>query len=321
MKPEAIALAVFGVVGMLAALLIAVQMFARQLQARNVDLEVLRALGASPAMTMGDGLLGILAAVVLGSLFAVGVAIGLSSLAPIGPVRPVYPAVGIAVDFTVLSFGLLALIGGIGAAAAAVLAHRQAPGRSRHQETTRGPRTSSLARVAASSGAPVSAAAGVRLALEPGHGRTAVPVRSAMFGAVLAVLIVAATFTFGSGLSTLVSHPALYGWNWNYALTSIDADVPPQALSLLPATGRLPHGAACRTPTPRSTARPCQSSGRAHMRRSARRSCPGTRWRRATRSSWGPRRSPSCTSGSATPFSQAMVRQPMPLSTCRRSGW
>jgi hypothetical protein len=117
-KPEAIALAVFGVVGMLAALLIAVQMIARQLQARNVDLEVLRALGASPAMTMGDGLLGILAAVVLGSLFAVGVAIGLSSLAPTGPVRPVYPAVGIAVDFTVLSFGLLALIGGIGAAAA-----------------------------------------------------------------------------------------------------------------------------------------------------------------------------------------------------------
>jgi hypothetical protein len=86
--------------------------------------------------------------------------------------------------------------------------------------------------MAASSGAPVSAVAGVRFALEPGHGRTAVPVRSAISGAILAVLIVVASLTFGSGLSTLVSHPALYGWNWTYALAS-DTDVPPQALSLL----------------------------------------------------------------------------------------
>ncbi len=231
-KPDAIALAVFGVIAMLAALLIAVQMIARQLQARSTDLEVLRALGASTAMTMSDGLFGIMAAVCLGSLLAVGVAIALSPLSPIGPVRPVYPSPGIAADFPVLGFGLLALIGGIGAAAA-VLARRQVPGRRRSEARTRASRGSSLARLTANSGAPVSAVAGVRFALEPGHGRTAVPVRSAMFGAVLAILIVVASLTFGSGLSTLVSHPALYGWSWNYALTSPNADVPPQALSLL----------------------------------------------------------------------------------------
>jgi hypothetical protein len=91
-KPEAIALAVFGIIAMAAALLIAVQAIARQLQARDEDIGVLRALGASPAMTMGEGLVGILGAVVLGSLLAAGVAIGLSPLSPIGPVRPVYPA-------------------------------------------------------------------------------------------------------------------------------------------------------------------------------------------------------------------------------------
>ena len=230
-KPEAIALAVFGVIALAAALLIAVQVIARQLQARNTDLEVLRALGASPAMTMGDGLFGVLGAVVLGSLLAAGVAIALSPLSPIGPVRPVYPSPGIAVDSAVLGFGLLALIGGIGAAAAA-LARRQAPGRARHQERAHASRGSGLARMAASSGAPVSAVAGVRFALEPGHGRTAVPVRSAMSGAILAVLIVVASLTFGSGLSTLISHPALYGWNWTYALAS-NTDVPPRALSLL----------------------------------------------------------------------------------------
>jgi hypothetical protein len=230
-KPEAIALAVFGIIAMAAALLIAVQVIARQLQATDEDFEVLRALGASPAMTIGEGLLGILGAIVLGSLLAAGVAIGLSPLAPIGPVRPVYPAPGIDIDVAVLGFGLLALIGGIGAAAV-VLGYRHAPGRARQQVRTHTSRGSSLARVAASSGAPVSVVAGVRFALEPGRGRTAVPVRSAISGAILAVLIVVASLTFGSGLDTLVSHPALYGWNWAYALAS-NTDVPPRALSLL----------------------------------------------------------------------------------------
>ena len=75
------------------------------------------------------------------------------------------------------------------------------------------------------------------LRFEPGHGRTAVPVRSALFGTVLAVMIVVATLTFGSGLNTLVSHPSLYGWNWNYALAS-NYLVPPQARSLLARTVR-----------------------------------------------------------------------------------
>jgi hypothetical protein len=48
----------------------------------------------------------------------------------------------------------------------------------------------------------------------------------------LAVTIVVTTLTFGSSLSTLVSHPSLYGWNWNYALTS-NTGVPPQAARLL----------------------------------------------------------------------------------------
>jgi hypothetical protein len=52
---------------------------------------------------------------------------------------------------------------------------------------------------------------------------------------VLAVVVVVATVTFGSGLSTLNSHPALYGWNWNYAIseTTGGGDVPPIAGRLL----------------------------------------------------------------------------------------
>ena len=112
-RPEAIALAVFGAIAMLAALLISAQAIARQLQETDEDIKVLRALGASRSVIMGDGLLGVLGAVVLGSLLAAGVAIGLSPLSPVGPVRPVYPTPGPTADATVLGFGLLALIAGV----------------------------------------------------------------------------------------------------------------------------------------------------------------------------------------------------------------
>jgi len=76
-------------------------------------------------------------------------------------------------------------------------------------------RASTVARVATSSGLPPAAVTGIRFALEPGVGRNSVPVRSAILGAVLAVVVVIATITFGSSMNTLVSHPALYGWNWS----------------------------------------------------------------------------------------------------------
>ena len=230
-KPEAIALGVFGAIAVIAALLIAVQMIARQLQAKEGDLEVLSALGASPAMAVGDALVGILGAVVVGSLLAVAVAVGLSPLSPIGPVRPVYPSPSVAYDFSVLGIGLVVLIGTIGAATV-VLAYRSATGKRHQNVATRPARTSGVARLAADAGAPVSAVAGVRFALEPGRGRTAVPVRSALFGTALAVLIVVATLTFGSGLNTLVSHPDLYGWNWSYAVSS-NYVIPLQSVALL----------------------------------------------------------------------------------------
>jgi hypothetical protein len=51
-------------------------------------------------------------------------------------------------------------------------------------------------------------------------------------GAVVAVAVVTATLTFSSSLNTLVTHPKLYGWNWDYALQTQD-NIPPQALAAL----------------------------------------------------------------------------------------
>jgi len=233
-KPEAIALGVFGAIAGLAALLIAGQAIGRGLQANSGDLDVMRALGADPGTTIGDSLLGTLGAVFLGSILAVGVAIGLSPLSPIGPVRQVDPSPGVAFDWTVLALGFVGLVVFL-AAVTVALAYRGAPHRTvarRRRQATE--RVSGFVALAARAGLPAPAVTGVRFALERGRGRTAAPVRSALLGAVLAVVVVVATLTFASGLNTLVSHPNLYGWNWNYAIDEVGGgQVPPPTLTLL----------------------------------------------------------------------------------------
>jgi hypothetical protein len=230
-KPLTIALGVFGLVAALATLLVGVQIISRQLQATNEDLTVLRSLGAGPSAMVVDGLIGIVGSVVAGSLLAVVIAVALSPLSPLGPVRPVYPSPGVSFDWTVLGLGLLVLIGVLGAMAV-VFAYRGAPHRAARRARIAAPGGSRVAGALAATGLPASAAIGVRFALESGRGRSAVPTRSALLGAVLAIALVVATFTFGSGLQTLVSHPALYGWDWDYILNP-SSNVPPQALALL----------------------------------------------------------------------------------------
>jgi len=115
------------------------------------------------------------------------------------------------------ALGLVLVLGGM----AAVTGYRQAPHRAaaRQRPADRG---SAVVRAGLGAGLGAAGVAGLRFALEPGRGRTAVPVRSVLTGAVLAVVVVAATLTFGASLSYLVSRPALYGWNFSYALYSTD---------------------------------------------------------------------------------------------------
>ena len=229
-KPESVALGAFGLIAALVALVLAAQAISRQLRRADDDRQVMRALGASPSNTIAEGLIGILGAVVLGSLLAFAVALALSPIAPLGPVRAVYPNSGFAVDWTVLGFGFVLLVVALGSVALAqsFRGTSRRTARSRQVPTRR----SSIARGAEAAGMPVAAVVGVHFALEPGRGPTVVPVRSVLIGSALAVALVVATVTFASGLSTLVSHPALYGWNWNYMLNPSN-DVPPVALTML----------------------------------------------------------------------------------------
>lgn len=235
LKPISIALAVFGGVALLAALLIATQVVARRFRSDAAELRILRALGAGPADTMLDGLIGVIVAVLAGSALAIGVAVALSPIAPLGPVRAVYPSRGFAFDATVLLLGALVLFVAL-AAVSTVLSYVSAP----HRVALRPPLKSSTgARVVsalARAGLSAAGVVGVRMALERDESQNAVPVRSVLLGSSLAVTLVAATLTFGSSLGTLVSSPPLYGWNWSYILNPVGpggGNVPQGELPLL----------------------------------------------------------------------------------------
>jgi len=217
--PTSIALAVFGGIAALAALIIAGQVIGRQLRRDLADLATMRALGAGPAVTTADGLPGVLAAVVAGALLAAVVAVALSPLAPLGAIRAVYPTPGVAFDAAVLGGGVAAIIVVL-SGAALLIARRRVP---------RGPaagvrpyRPFGVRAVSAvqALGLPVPVAEGVRLAFGPSADRDRVTAAPAIFGTVLASVVMMATITFGSSLTTLVSQPALYGWNWTFDLSS-----------------------------------------------------------------------------------------------------
>ncbi|MCU1460936.1 MAG: hypothetical protein JWO37_1011 [Acidimicrobiales bacterium] len=230
-RPESIALGGFGLITGLVALFIAAQAIIRQVRAGDAEVQVLRAIGAGPSTTVADGLTGVLGAVVLGAMLAVGVAIALSPIAPLGPVRAVYPTPGIAADWTVLGLGLLVLIVVLGVVAVAI-AYRAAPHRAARTSAVAPERRSSAARLAAASGLPEPGVVGIRFALDRGRGPAAAPVRSALLGTTLAVVMMVATLTFGASLHALVSRPALYGWNWSYILDPSNK-VPTNAVAML----------------------------------------------------------------------------------------
>jgi len=237
-RPESLALGVFGGIAAVAALLLAGLVIGRQLRAGADQARTIQALGAGPAMTTADALFGIVVAVILGALSAAAVAVGLSPLAPVGAARPVDPTPGVAVDWTVLGAGVAVLVVGL-AAVAVALAYRQAPHRLAGRPQRAAAARSALARAATASGLPAPAVTGIGFALEPGGGAGAVPVRAAIVGAVLAMTVVVTTVVFGASLDTLVARPALYGWNWDEALNSYfggNAGIPaPQARALLDA--------------------------------------------------------------------------------------
>ena len=232
-KPVSVALAVFGGLAALSLLFVVIQVTGRQMRRHADETALLRALGAGPAMTMADGVLGIVGGIIVGCIVAVVVSVALSPLFPLGPVRPVFP-VSAAFDATVLGLGSAVLVIVLSGVALLEAYRLELLLRSGAGRMVRSPSIGT--RLAVGAGLPVAAVTGVRFAVDPGD-RDPVPVRSAMLGATVAVVVVLSTVVFSASLNNLVTHPSLYGWNWNYALLSGfagDEDLPAhQSASLL----------------------------------------------------------------------------------------
>ncbi|HYB86123.1 MAG TPA: FtsX-like permease family protein, partial [Streptosporangiaceae bacterium] len=176
----------------------------------------------------------------VGAVIAVGIAVAASPLMPIGPARSAEPSPGVEVNLAILGagFALIAaapLLVVLPAALRAASRGRGAPG----PAEPAGPgRTSRLSLALGLTGS-VPGNLGVRMAFEPGHGRTAVPVRSALVGTTVAVAAVVAAMVFGASFLALVGTPHLYGQNWPQEL-NLQAGAVPWSIgqrALRPVTG------------------------------------------------------------------------------------
>src|SRR5580704_10775138 len=215
-RPEAIALAVFAGLAGLIALAVIGQLLARQLALDAAEFPVLRALGVNRTALVTLSLARLAIVTVTGAIVAVAIAVAASPLMPIGPARLAEPDPGVEVNLAILGAGFAA----IALLPLAVLlppawrAARQAQSPLGVAEpVARQARPSRIAAALTRAGS-VTGGAGVAMAFEPGHGRTAVPVRSALAGSVIAVAALAAAAVFGASLIGLVSTQHDYGQNW-----------------------------------------------------------------------------------------------------------
>src|ERR1700722_9983081 len=213
--PEAVALGAFaGLAGLIAVAVIG-QLLSRQLALDAAEFPVLRALGMPGRPMTALSLARLALVTVAGAVIAVAVAVAASPLMPIGPARIAEPDPGVEVNLAILGAGAaaIALLPLVVLLPAALRAARQARGPLGVTEPARGSRPSRLAAALTRAGS-VTGSTGVAMAFEPGHGRTAVPVRSALAGSVIAVAALAASVVFGASLISLVSTPHDYGQNW-----------------------------------------------------------------------------------------------------------
>ena len=207
-KPEFVALTVFGLIAALALLILVLQGLFQMTARFAPDADTLRALGATRVQVTGMGCLPGLVVVAGITVLAGVIAVALSPLAPVGPVRSYDPARGVAADPLVLGAGLPAIFLLVLGVLIAVTIR-----------ATRPVTADGMVRAGATSlpaaRLPAVALIGIRNALTGGTGRQSVPALTTLGGAVVAVTAMVTAVVFSGSLTQLSSHPARYGWNWD----------------------------------------------------------------------------------------------------------
>ena len=250
----AVGLAAFALVAGLAALVAGAQALHRRMAETADDLPALRALGLSRTECTIAVVLSSLPVIVAGAGLAVVLAIGWLVLMPIGQARTAEPNPGVDVDVLVL--GTRRAAARAPARCERGLRRACAPPGSAWPDRRATPRRPAASLFASGHFAP-SSQLGVAMALDPGEGRTSVPVRSAIVGAAFGV----AGRRRGSDLRRRPRRPgggpASSGWNWTLAPDLARGARPERRCG--PSTASRTSGS--------STSARCEAGGRAHDRR------------------------------------------------------
>ncbi len=199
-------------------IVVAGQALARQTFLEAHENDTLHALGMTRRQLWVVAELRALTIGALGALIGVATAIALSPLTPFGTLaRTAEPDPGVWLDATALGAGaaVTVLVTALIAAPAAWTAARGTP-----VQPDDAPASARIAGALGRLGAGAPLVTGVRMALEPGRGPSAVPVRTAIVGVTVGVSVLAAALTFGASATHLLDTPRLYGWNWDLAVTN-----------------------------------------------------------------------------------------------------
>jgi len=208
-----VACAVVGAVS----LLIFGQAVARQSTLEADEYPALHALGMTRIQLTAVGLARALAVATLAAVTAVGTGIALSIATPLGLARIIEPQPGPWAPAAIVAIGcgavLLAVVG-----CAAIPSWRAA--RSIEGTEASRARPSLPARMLGGMTTRPAPSIGARFALERGHGKSAVPVRSSLIAAVIGIVVLLGALTVGVSVRHFTKTPHLYGYSWD---TSFDS--------------------------------------------------------------------------------------------------
>jgi hypothetical protein len=221
------AIALWLLAGVLAVLglLIVGQLQGRLSAAEQADFGTLRAISVVPRQLAAAGLARAALIGGAGALLTVILAVAISPVFPVGLAGIAEPHPGIDADWTALLLGaggvLVATVG-----VAAWPAWRAAQVRAGEAASLPGEVAGmyldrqSVVLTVTRSLQSVPVATGIRLALQRGTGRTAVPVRSAIAATAVGVVGLSAALGFSASLGYLLATPRLYGVTWDALVTN-----------------------------------------------------------------------------------------------------
>jgi len=258
----ALVLRLFAIAVALTASLMIGQAVTRRVALGSTDLPILRSLGMTRSQVLRASLVAPAIVALVGAALAALVAVALSPLPSTGLARLLDVDPGFAIDMGVLVPGSMLVIA-LPVALALVPAWRLARARGGVLGTIEyagSDRPAALPGLLARAGLSATAVAGTRLALDPGHGRSATPVRSAVAGIAIATAVAVAAFGFAASMEHFVDTPRLWGVDFTFGSGSPFGDRPVFERKAVPmlleepglsdlSTGNFQHGVSVRTAT------------------------------------------------------------------------